>query len=171
MSVKKMKAAELVEQLAAQAREYHRTGDVVRRNQCEESIREVAPRRLAEKVIAGLYATQPTISSIELYHDSGSCDYWIVALSDERFAFVWGNWEVKEGSPLLWEKLGGVVLEDLGEIEGDSTDERGLSVHDDFREACEAWKSCAAAMDQCRQPEDPQYGVMWQMGADAATDE
>ncbi len=49
------KIKNLVEQFAALARECHRTGDVVRRNQAEESIREVASRSYAAKVIAALY--------------------------------------------------------------------------------------------------------------------
>lgn len=53
---KKEKRVELIEKFAAQAREYHRTHDVVLRREAEERIREAAPTRAyAEKVIRNLY--------------------------------------------------------------------------------------------------------------------
>ncbi len=49
--------ADRIADLCRMAREYHRTGDTVRRNQTEETIRELSPTRAyAAKIIAELYA-------------------------------------------------------------------------------------------------------------------
>ncbi len=53
----KQKMQDIIRQFIAVAREAHRTGDVVRRRQAEENIREVAPRAYAEKVIREMYAS------------------------------------------------------------------------------------------------------------------
>ncbi len=44
-----------VAELAKLAREYHRTGNVTLRDQVEETIREIAPRAYAAKVISEMY--------------------------------------------------------------------------------------------------------------------
>lgn len=49
--MKTEKMQQVVSDLAAKAREYNRTGNVVLRNQTIESIRATAPRAYAAKVI------------------------------------------------------------------------------------------------------------------------
>jgi hypothetical protein len=58
MTMKKNERDDLIRRFSEHAREFNRRGDVVRRNQAEESIRELAPTRAyADRVISKLYPT------------------------------------------------------------------------------------------------------------------
>lgn len=56
-TTKAAKRADLINQFSTNARDAHRRGDVVARRQAEESIREIASRAEAKKIIAGLYVS------------------------------------------------------------------------------------------------------------------
>lgn len=53
---KQAKTAQVIADLVAQAREYHRRGDVTLRNQTIRSIEDAASRAIAKRAIASIYA-------------------------------------------------------------------------------------------------------------------
>jgi hypothetical protein len=99
-------------------------------------------------------ATATTIREIELQCDTGVCDYWIASMSDGCHVFAWGNWGntqgfggPKAGAGFARFRRGSGAVTDLHELENGSTADLGLSVHGTLKDAAQAWRDCAEALD------------------------
>lgn len=74
------------------------------------------------------------IVEVCLICDAVECGYRVVQLQSGLFAFVWGN--IKAG-----------LDDDITDvIAGWNTDEKGVSIHDSYEEAEQAYRECAEAL-------------------------
>ena len=68
-------------------------------------------------------------------------DYYVVKLADGRFAFVWGNIDGEAGSTLPTKAV------------ADPTCDKGITLHQTYGAAAQAYCECADALKQTGEPE------------------